>query len=302
LDYAINRHYDSQQGRFTQVDPIGINASSLDNPQSLNLYAYCGNDPVNHVDPSGLFWGKLFRAIGKISKVFNKIVKWALIALAVAVVVVAIVISPQAAVQLLMGVAKFLIKIGVFKETPLIYGAIEGGSKIGIGIVGKILAGIEAVGALSNHLQKSGKKAKKEPPCPPTKDDLIMKGSKSMHDAFNKAWEKSMEIKKETGGWIFMDKAGRLSAVLKEVGPNDDYFSVYLNAPPNLPGKVVVGTFHVHLDDVGPSLYGTNGPGDMGLSNSVYKVPGIIIRSSQYEAYGIERGIWKKGPPPKCQQ
>src|SRR5229473_2108201 len=23
LDYAVNRHYDAQQGRFTQVDPIG---------------------------------------------------------------------------------------------------------------------------------------------------------------------------------------------------------------------------------------------------------------------------------------
>ncbi len=24
LDYAYDRHYDSQQGRFTQVDPIGM--------------------------------------------------------------------------------------------------------------------------------------------------------------------------------------------------------------------------------------------------------------------------------------
>jgi len=46
LDYA-NRHYDSQQGRFTQVDPIGTNASSLSDPQSLNMYSYVGNDPVN---------------------------------------------------------------------------------------------------------------------------------------------------------------------------------------------------------------------------------------------------------------
>ena len=55
LDYAVNRHYSAAQGRFTQVDPIGMNAVSLTNPQSLNLYAYCFNDPVNHVDPEGLF-------------------------------------------------------------------------------------------------------------------------------------------------------------------------------------------------------------------------------------------------------
>src|SRR5262249_19154274 len=65
LDYAANRFYSPQQGRFTQVDPIGMGAASLSNPQTLNLYAYCGNDPINHVDPSGLFFGKLFGWIGK---------------------------------------------------------------------------------------------------------------------------------------------------------------------------------------------------------------------------------------------
>jgi RHS repeat-associated protein len=68
LDYAVNRFYSSQQGRFTQVDPIGMGAASLGNPQTLNLYAYCGNDPINNVDPDGLFWGAIggfFKAIGK---------------------------------------------------------------------------------------------------------------------------------------------------------------------------------------------------------------------------------------------
>jgi RHS repeat-associated protein len=54
LDYAKNRFYSPQQGRFTQVDPIGMSAASLGDPQSLNLYSYCGNDPVNFADPSGL--------------------------------------------------------------------------------------------------------------------------------------------------------------------------------------------------------------------------------------------------------
>jgi RHS repeat-associated protein len=72
LDYAVNRHYDPQQGRFTQVDPIGISSSTLSDPQSLNLYAYCGNDPVNRIDPDGLFWGKLFKSL--IKRVVNAII------------------------------------------------------------------------------------------------------------------------------------------------------------------------------------------------------------------------------------
>ena len=84
LDYANNRHYDSQQGRFTQVDPAGLSAASLGDPQSLNTYAYCANDPVNRSDPSGLFWGKLWHAIKKIITS-----KWFQIALAIAIIVIA---------------------------------------------------------------------------------------------------------------------------------------------------------------------------------------------------------------------
>ena len=67
LDYAVNRHYDAQQGRFTQVDPAGMKATKLEAPQTLNLYAYCDNDPVNRTDPNGLgffsFLKKVFRIV-----------------------------------------------------------------------------------------------------------------------------------------------------------------------------------------------------------------------------------------------
>lgn len=71
LDYAVNRRYDSRQGRFTQVDPIGMRAASLADPQSLNMYSYVGNDPVNRVDPDGQFWGTLFRFIGGLFRSFK---------------------------------------------------------------------------------------------------------------------------------------------------------------------------------------------------------------------------------------
>jgi RHS repeat-associated protein len=83
LDYAVNRFYQSAQGRFTQVDPIGMSAASLEDPQSLNLYSYCGNDPINHVDPDGLFLKKLFGGIGKAFK-------WAFRIAAVIVAVIAV--------------------------------------------------------------------------------------------------------------------------------------------------------------------------------------------------------------------
>ena len=81
LDYAVNRHYDPLQGRFTQVDPIGMASVSLTSPQTLNLYAYCANDPINHTDASGLGF---FSWLGSI---FKKIVA-AFVAAVVAVVVV----------------------------------------------------------------------------------------------------------------------------------------------------------------------------------------------------------------------
>ncbi|HLZ50163.1 MAG TPA: RHS repeat-associated core domain-containing protein [Candidatus Acidoferrum sp.] len=49
-DYAMARSYINRFGRFSSPDPL---TGSLGNPQSLNLYAYTENDPVNLVDPSG---------------------------------------------------------------------------------------------------------------------------------------------------------------------------------------------------------------------------------------------------------
>ena len=43
--YLRNRYYKINEGRFTQEDPA---------KDGLNWYAYCGNNPVNFVDPSGL--------------------------------------------------------------------------------------------------------------------------------------------------------------------------------------------------------------------------------------------------------
>ena len=48
-DYR-NRSYSTTLGRFLQTDPIGFDAGDV------NLYRYVANNPVNLVDPLGLFW------------------------------------------------------------------------------------------------------------------------------------------------------------------------------------------------------------------------------------------------------
>jgi RHS repeat-associated protein len=56
-DYMFARYYNSATGRFlspdwsAKEDPVPN--SKLENPQTLNLYAYVGNDPIGRVDPDG---------------------------------------------------------------------------------------------------------------------------------------------------------------------------------------------------------------------------------------------------------
>jgi RHS repeat-associated protein len=50
------RWYDSHAGRFLQNDPW---LGSIAYPLTLNAYGYCVNEPVNAVDPSGLFLRKI---------------------------------------------------------------------------------------------------------------------------------------------------------------------------------------------------------------------------------------------------
>ena len=45
---CLNRWYDPVIASWTTQDPIGFRGGDA------NLYRYCGNDPINHVDPNGL--------------------------------------------------------------------------------------------------------------------------------------------------------------------------------------------------------------------------------------------------------
>src|SRR6185437_455260 len=51
LDYFGARYLSSSMGRFMSPDPLG---GHLENPQSLNKYAYALNNPLTNTDPTGL--------------------------------------------------------------------------------------------------------------------------------------------------------------------------------------------------------------------------------------------------------
>ena len=52
LQYMRNRWYDSLPGRFISRDPVGLQGGA-------NLYIYCGNGPLDFVDPFGLKKGTI---------------------------------------------------------------------------------------------------------------------------------------------------------------------------------------------------------------------------------------------------
>jgi len=49
LYYLNARYYNPEWGRFISIDPVLDTSSSV----GCNMFAYCGNDPVNYFDPSG---------------------------------------------------------------------------------------------------------------------------------------------------------------------------------------------------------------------------------------------------------
>ena len=53
LYYLNSRYYDPEIGRFINADDISVLSEGKDFFNGLNLYAYCGNNPVMDVDSNG---------------------------------------------------------------------------------------------------------------------------------------------------------------------------------------------------------------------------------------------------------
>src|SRR4029077_14375933 len=134
-----------------------MRAASVSNPQSFNLYAYCGNDPINRVDPSGLFWGKLFKWV-------SKALKWIAIAAVVATIIVATFATPGGplAGTLLAKILAFIAAIpgaigravsGISSTIAGIFSFSEVGTAVIAGLIGQgvLLGGSVAAGAIARN-------------------------------------------------------------------------------------------------------------------------------------------------------
>lgn len=84
LYYLQTRYYDPEIGRFITID--GIEYLDPETINGLNLYAYCGNNPVMHTDPTGTFFTFLIgllisiaigAAVGAVSYTVSEVVSYA---------------------------------------------------------------------------------------------------------------------------------------------------------------------------------------------------------------------------------
>jgi len=64
LDYFLARYYSLTQGRFTSIDPA-LDSAKPPTPQSWNRYAYCLNNPLRFIDPTGKRWAQQYNADDK---------------------------------------------------------------------------------------------------------------------------------------------------------------------------------------------------------------------------------------------
>lgn len=64
LYYLNSRYYDPRIGRFISPDIMSILDETMMDANGLNLYMYCGNNPVMRVDPMGREWWDVLAWIG----------------------------------------------------------------------------------------------------------------------------------------------------------------------------------------------------------------------------------------------
>jgi len=77
LYYLRTRYYDPETGRFINADDIAILDETKTSINGLNLYAYCNNNPIMFIDPTGQIWGWIDNTfIRPIGNAIDSAVNW----------------------------------------------------------------------------------------------------------------------------------------------------------------------------------------------------------------------------------
>ena len=146
LYYLKSRYYDPELGRFITIDDI----SYLD-PETingLNLYAYCGNNPVMFTDPAGntKWWEWLFAGLIVVACVVGAVFTAGL--LGAAFVGAAIGGGISLVTQAIGGElnwGQFALDIGVGALTGML--GMSGISRVGATVLGGLIGGVSNIGS-----------------------------------------------------------------------------------------------------------------------------------------------------------
>jgi hypothetical protein len=243
-----------------QPDPLGIGAADLSAPQSLNLYGYVANDPVNFVDPRGL--------------------------LAIFCTPDTMTCDPNTGVCTIRAGECHLVGGGSGVGGGLTFG---GGGLSGGGIDPQTGGG--GGGGAQN-------KTNKKPPCPPTVSELL--NNKTVRTALYQALaETTYKTGVEEGGWVYWNsRTGDVTTRKAPSGMRTGLPG--LNSPPKINGYLIVADFHTHPVPQGldydafrqpPLQYFESGPsGEDRRRADFLNTPGIVVPiSGKPEAYGPAR-------------
>jgi hypothetical protein len=157
--------------------------------------------------------------------------------------------------------------------------------------------------------QKPAQPSAKGFPCPPSVAEIFTGPDREkVEKVLTAAQDLFPKTGREEGGWIYMNRKGRLTARLNDrSGQNVSGLgmAIDLNNPPIVRGSIVVATFHTHdfgMDPSMPTGEKLSIPNDL-WTNEEQGVPGIIVGAGDvkgFNGYGPKRGYWRQPLPKRC--